>query len=150
MDKCLFCKDGVCDKSCMQDLGLLMLRLIIGAVFIYHGFAKVSNIEGTLSFFSTIGLGNIMLVYLAAYGEFIGGIMLILGICTRYIAIMLAIIAAVALYSVHLQAGFNIMKGGYEYALTLMVVSLAISLMGSGKYSILSLIKSENITAPKI
>jgi putative oxidoreductase len=150
MDKCLVCKDNMCGGSCCKDFGLLMLRLIIGAVFIYHGFAKVSNIEGTLGFFSTIGLGNIVLVYLAAYGEFVGGIMLVLGIFTRYTALLLAFIAAVAIYAVHFKAGFNIMKGGYEYALTLMVVSLAISMIGSGKYSLLNLIKKEEVTAPKI
>jgi uncharacterized membrane protein YphA (DoxX/SURF4 family) len=64
----MLCKSENC--SCARDLGLLLLRLMIGIVFIYHGWSKVSNIAGTQQYFSTIGLGNIALVYLAAYGEF--------------------------------------------------------------------------------
>jgi putative oxidoreductase len=134
MKNCLACKNDDC--ACYKDLGILLIRLVLGAVFIYHGWAKVGNIDGTLAFFSQIGLGNILLVYLAAYGELIGGILLVLGLWTRYITPVLVIIMAVAIQTVHLKNGFDIMQGGYEYALTLLVVSAAVGMIGAGKYSV--------------
>lgn len=130
----MICKGDDC--GCYKDVGLLLLRLILGVVFIYHGWAKVTNIDGTLGFFSSIGLGSTALVYLAAYGEFIGGILMILGLWTRFVAPVLVIIMAVAIQTVHLTKGFNIMSGGYEYALTLLVVSAAVGMLGAGKYSV--------------
>ncbi len=123
-------------SSDLKDVALLLLRLMLAAVFIYHGWAKITNIEGTLGFFSQIGLGNIVLVYLAGYGEFIGGILIGLGLFTRYAAFLLMIISAVAIATVHLSKGFGLMGGGYEYVLTLLVVSAAIGLMGAGMYSL--------------
>jgi putative oxidoreductase len=134
MKNCLVCKNEDC--ACYKDLGILLIRLVLGAVFIYHGWAKVGNIDGTLAFFTQIGLGNLTLVYLAAYGELIGGILLVLGLWTRYVTPVLVIIMAVAIQTVHLKAGFNIMQGGYEYALTLLVVSAGLGMIGAGKYSV--------------
>ena len=120
----------------MTDLGILLLRVIVGVVFVYHGWAKVSNIDGTLAFFSQIGLGSSLLVYAAAYGEFVGGILILLGAFVRYVSPILVIIMAVAIQTVHLSKGFNIMQGGYEYALTLLVVSASLGMLGAGKYSV--------------
>jgi putative oxidoreductase len=130
----MLCKGDDCD--CYKDVGLLLLRLILGAVFIYHGWAKVSNVEGTLGFFTQIGLGSTALVYLAAYGELLGGILMLLGLWTRFVAPVLVIIMAVAIQTVHISKGFNIMSGGYEYALTLLVISAAVGMLGAGKYSV--------------
>lgn len=131
---CLLCKKDSC--SCLKDTGLLLLRLVLAVVFIYHGWAKVTNIDGTLGFFTQIGLGNIVLVYLAGYGEFIGGILVGIGLLTRYASLVLVAISAVAIATVHLSKGFGAMGGGYEYELTLLVVSAAVGLMGAGKYSV--------------
>ena len=130
----MICKGDDC--GCYKDVGLLLLRLILGVVFIYHGWAKVTNIEGTLGFFSSIGLGSTALVYLAAYGEFLGGILMILGLWTRLVAPVLVIIMAVAIQTVHLKNGFSAAAGGYEFALTLLVVSDAAGMLGAGKYSV--------------
>ena len=131
---CLLCKKDSC--SCLKDTGLLLLRLVLAVVFIYHGWAKITNIDGTLGFFTQIGLGNIVLVYLAGYGEFIGGILMGTGLLTRYASLVLMAIPAVAIATVHISKGFDIMGGGYEYVLTLLVVSAAVGLMGAGKYSL--------------
>lgn len=130
----MICKGEDC--GCYKNVALLMLRLILGAVFIYHGWSKVSNIAGTAQFFAGLGLGNIALVYLAAYGEFLGGILMILGLWVRFVAPVLVIIMAVAIQTVHITKGFNIMAGGYEYALTLLVVAASVGMLGAGKYSL--------------
>ena len=131
---CALCKTSSC--SCLKDTGLLLLRLVLAVVFIYHGWAKITNIDATLGFFSQIGLGNIVLVYLAGYGEFIGGILMGLGLLTRYASLVLVAISAVAIGTVHISKGFGIMGGGYEYVLTLLVVSAAVGMMGAGRYSL--------------
>jgi putative oxidoreductase len=128
------CKTSGC--SCLSDIGLLLIRLMLAAVFIYHGWGKVADIAATTSFFSAIGLGSPFLVYAAAYGELIGGILIGLGAFTRYVSPVLVVIMAVAIQTVHLSKGFNIMQGGYEYALTLLIVSAAIGMLGAGKYSV--------------
>ena len=138
----MMCKGENC--GCGRNLGLLLLRLVLGVVFIYHGWGKITNIGGTQAFFSSIGLGNIALVYLAAYGEFIGGILMILGMWTCYAGIVLAIISLVALLTVHLPKGFNIMQGGYEYILTLLVLSVSVAMMGAGKYSVRGMSKMQS------
>jgi putative oxidoreductase len=49
---------------------------------------------------------------------------------------LFAIIMVVAIYSVHLQNGFNNMAGGYEFQLLLLVCSVGLSLVGPGKFSL--------------
>lgn len=134
--KCLMCKDGTCGGACTKSTAILLLRLILGIVFIYHGYAKITDIAGTQSFFAQIGLGNIALVYLAAYGEFIGGIFMILGLWVRATSVVLSIIMVVAIVTVHLKNGFGAMGGGYEYPLTLLVTTVAVGLLGAGKCSL--------------
>ena len=112
---CLLCNKDSC--SCLKDTGLLLLRLVLAVVFIYHGWAKVTNIDGTLGFFTQIGLGNIVLVYLAGYGEFIGGILVGIGLLTRYASLVLVAISAVAIATVHLSKGFGAMGGGTSMSL---------------------------------
>ncbi len=115
--------------------GILLIRVALAAAFIFHGWAKVANMEGTIGFFASIGIGTFF-TYVAAYTELLGGIALLLGVFVRYAGVLLAITMAVAICVVHWKSGFNIMQGGYEYAFTLMMASLAMVAMGAGKYSV--------------
>jgi putative oxidoreductase len=91
--------------------------------------------EGTIGFFASLGFGA-MLTYIVAYGEFLGGIAIALGVATRFFGGLFAIIMAVAIYSVHFKNGFNNMAGGYEFNLLLLACSVAIALVGPGKLSL--------------
>ena len=66
----------------------------------------------------------------------VGAFMLILGLLTRPLAILLAIDMAVALVLVHLSAGLWVSEGGYEFVAVLGAASLALALIGAGRFSI--------------
>ena len=116
------------------DIGILLLRVALGVVFVAHGYQKITNMEQTIGFFGTIGI-PVFLTYVAAYTEFVGGLLLILGLFVRYAGILLAITMAVAVFHVHWKNGFSLGNGGYEYALTLLLGSLAVAFIGAGKYA---------------
>jgi len=72
--------------------------------------------------------------------EFLGGIALILGLATRWAALLLAIDMAGAIFFVHFKGGFYVNHGGYEYALSLLAACLALTFSGAGALAIDSLI----------
>ncbi len=117
------------------DLGLLLLRVGIGAVFLYHGWDKVGNMEGVIGFFGMLGFPP-ALAYLVAWVEVLGGLAIILGVYARHAALLTAIVALVALVKVHLPNGFSVGAGGYEFVLVLLVGSLAILMVGVGRYAL--------------
>ncbi len=117
------------------DLGLLLLRLGLGAVFLYHGWNKVGNMEGVIGFFGTLGFPP-FLAYVVAWVETLGGVALIAGVFARPAALLLSIVSLVALVKVHLPNGFSVGAGGYEFILVLLVGALAILLVGGGRYAL--------------
>jgi putative oxidoreductase len=117
------------------DLGVLCMRVAIGLVFLTHGYQKLQGMDQIVAFFGMIGFAP-FLAYLVAWSEVIGGILLIVGLFTRYAGVVLTIIMAVAVVHVHLPHGYWVSEGGYEYALTLLLGALAMVFMGSGKYAI--------------
>lgn len=121
------------------DLGLLILRLVIGAVFIAHGAQKIFQ----------VGLGNVGGMFgqmgvpmpgiagpLVALVELLGGLALVFGLLTRLASLGLAIDMLGAILLVHLKNGFFMQNSGYEYALTLLGASLALMFTGAGAYSL--------------
>ena len=121
------------------SLGLAVLRVVVGIVFIYHGYDKLfgSGIAGTTGFFTQIGapLPGVT-APLVGVLEFAGGVALVLGVLTRLTAALLAIDVLAALFLVHLPNGFSAQNGGYEFVLTLFAASLALALTGPGAYAL--------------
>ncbi|MHC0037789.1 DoxX family protein [Pseudoneobacillus sp. C159] len=103
-----------------------ILRVFLGATFLIHGLAKFQGgIENTVGFFENLGLPGFT-AYLVALIELIGGIAIVLGIGTRIISILFAIVLAVAIIKVKLAIGFlgNGQMAGYELDLALLVISI--------------------------
>ena len=125
---------GVGDTSKYLDLSLLLIRLSVAATFIFHGWQKIGAPDQFIGFFASLGFGA-MMFYLVAYVELLGGIALALGVATRFVGGLFAIIMIVAIWTVHLKAGFNSMSGGYEFQLLLLICSVSIALVGPGKFS---------------
>jgi putative oxidoreductase len=122
---------------------LALMRTVLGAVFVYHGWWKVINFDLNVNFFAKLGI-PLPLISSAATAsvELIGGAALILGIGVAFAAIPLAIIMAVAILTVHLAAGFAL-PNGYEFALTLLAATLAQGALGAGAFSLENLIAGD-------
>lgn len=116
-----------------HDLGLLLLRLAVGVVFLAHGWSKFGDMGSTIAFFAQLGLPAII-AYSVAVIELLGGLALIIGIYTDLSALLLAIIMVVALVYVKM-ATFRVgLIGGYEIDLVLLAATLAILFVGPGKH----------------
>ena len=114
------------------SLGLLLIRLAVGGVFIAHGLQKVLNLDMTVGFFTTLGLPA-FLAYVVTAIELLGGIAVLLGLWTEIAGILIALVMVGAIYTVKGKAGFF---GGYELDLTLMLAALALAVSGPGRYTV--------------
>jgi len=122
-----------------NDLGLLILRLTLGGLMLFHGIAKmVHGIEGIQSMLSNKGLPSFFAhgVYV---GEVIVPLLLILGFRTRLAALVFAFNMLVAMLLAHSGDIFSLSKhGGWAVELIALFLFGAIALFftGSGKHAI--------------
>lgn len=122
------------------DLGRLLIRVMIGVVFAYHGAQKLfgwfggQGISGTAEWMSGIGIPLPTLsAVLAGAAEFAGGLAVLTGLGLRLAAVPLAFTMLVAIATVHRHA-FGAQNGGMEYPLTLAVVVVGLALLGPGRF----------------
>lgn len=119
----------------------LILRVALGALFLAHAVLKlfVFTPAGTAQFFGSLGLPS-GLAYLVILAEVAGGIALILGFYTRWVALALVPILVGAIVTVHGPAGFFFSnpKGGWEFLAFWIVALLAQALLGDGAYAVRS------------
>lgn len=133
MSKILNCNCG--EK--MRDLAPFLLRVVVGIIFIMHGYQKLTGgVEGVTAFLGGLGfpLPALFAVLLIA-AELGGGILLVLGVFTHWVAKILAVVALVALVTVHLQNGF-FLPGGYEFILLILVATVSLVITGPGRYAL--------------
>ena len=118
--------------------GALVLRLALGAMFLAHGLLKVVvfTLPGTVAFFESVGFPGV-LAYLTVAAEIGGGLLLILGVWARWVALALVPVLLGAL-SVHLGNGwvFSAEGGGWEYPAFLAVTSVVQALLGDGAHAL--------------
>jgi putative oxidoreductase len=114
----------------LQPLGLLAMRVALGAVMIVHGYPKVTGIHNVEKFFGSIGLPW-WSAYLSAGAEFFGGILIIVGLLTRPVAFAQLIDMIVAIAKVHWKHGL-VGEGNYQLPMTLAALSLALIFFGAG------------------
>jgi putative oxidoreductase len=121
-------------------LGLLLLRLVMGAAFLFHGWPKVTHERGMMGWMGADAGMPGGLQALAAVAEFGGGIALILGLLTPLAALGLAVTMAVAAGMVHIPAGDPFVGRGakgesWELPAVYLAASLLFLLVGPGKLS---------------
>lgn len=124
------------------DLGLLLARLMLGAVGVFHGAQKLFGAfggGGLKGFAGFLGSLNVPLpslsALLAALAEFLGGILIALGLFTRASALAFAFTMLVAIVLVHPSA-FSAANNGMEFPLTLLVLSLTLFFAGPGRFTL--------------
>ena len=129
----------------LRDFGLLLLRLMLAVVFVFHGSQKLFGwFEGygltkTADAFDSMGFPLPMASAIAASSaEFFGGILLALGLFFRPAAFVMAFTMFVASY-VHLPGGFQAPKG-LEFPLTLAIALLTLAFTGPGRIALGKLI----------
>ena len=125
-----------------MDLGLLLLRLVLGALLLGHGAQKLfgafggHGLEGTGGFFASIGFrpGKPMAL-VAGLSEFGAGVLLVLGLLTPLASA--AIIGTLFVAgSVHADKGLWGQNGGYELPLVYAAIGAVLALTGPGAYSL--------------
>jgi putative oxidoreductase len=125
------------NNSTLGSWGTAVLRLVVGVVFAAHGWQKVHmGIHGVAGFLGMLGIpAPVVAATVLISVELLGGIALIVGFGTRWVAILLAFDMAVAILAVHLKNGFFLPQG-FEFALTLLAASICLALTGSGAASV--------------
>ncbi|MGI8497191.1 MAG: DoxX family protein [Gemmatimonadaceae bacterium] len=121
-----------------SDVGLLVLRVILGVIFAAHGAQKIfmMGLAATSGMFAQIGIPLPRLSAPAvALLEFGGGLALIAGLLTPLVALGLAIDMLGAVLMVKAKGGFFAPRGA-EYELLLCAASVALGLTGAGAYSL--------------
>ena len=126
-----------------MDLALLILRLVVGLLFVGHGAQKLfgvfggGGLEGTSGMFDNIGLRPGWLHARAAgTGEFLGGALIALGLFTPFAAAALIGVMTAAIATVHAKNGIWNTNQGYEFNLTLIAVVFALAGVGAGAWSL--------------
>lgn len=121
----------------------LALRIPAGIIFAAHGAQKLFawfggyGLEGTGQFMASQGLEpGFLMALLAGSAEFFGGLALIFGILVRPAAAVLAFTMLIAGVVVHGSGGLFLSNGGYEFALALFSISVALVIVGAGNLSV--------------
>ena len=123
----------------LRSYGVLLLRLALGTMFIAHSVIYMTvtlTLTGTVDFFASLGLPP-WFAYATILAEALGGLLLILGIQTRWVALALSPVLVGAVW-VHSGNGwlFASPDGGWEYPLYLFVLCIAQAMLGDGAYAL--------------
>jgi putative oxidoreductase len=125
-----------------NEIGALILRVTLGALFLIHGIVKFQGgIENIVGWFESIGLPGFM-AYGVALVEMIGGIVLIIGLATRLVSALFALLMIGATLKVKLAVGLlgNGQMAGYELDLTFLAIAVYLLINGSKLFSVSQMI----------
>ena len=127
----------------MITIGLLLLRLVVGATVAAHGAQKLfgwwqgPGLTGFSGMLEKLGMrpGTAWAI-VASLGEFLGGLLTVIGFLNPVGPLLMAGSMAVAIVAVHVPNGFWNANRGYEFPLQILAAALAISLIGYGPWSV--------------
>lgn len=123
----------------LSNFAVFLLRIALGAMFVAHALVLklfVYGLAGTAGFFSSIGLPA-WFAYVVFAAETVGGVMLLLGVQARWVALALTPILAGATWA-HWGNGwmFGYTNGGWEYPLYLTLLAAVQFMLGDGAYAL--------------
>ncbi len=117
----------------LQSFALLVMRLVLGAIMIAHGYHKVfGGFHSHQQFVSGLGLPG-WLAYFSTGTEFLGGIAIVLGLYTRFFAAAFGIEMVLAIWKVHFRNGLT-HQNGYEFPLALLAIAFALLCFDGGPW----------------
>ncbi len=127
----------------MLSLGLLVVRLVVGLLFIGHGAQKLFGWfggygpKGTGGWMESVGIKpGVTMAVLAGLMELLGGALLAAGLFTPLAAALITVTMLGAIVKVHGKNGVWSITNGYEYPLVLIAVAITVALTGAGSYSL--------------
>ncbi|MCL9659258.1 DoxX family protein [Paenibacillus hunanensis] len=115
-----------------------IMRVVLGILFLAHGISKFQmGMDGVAGWFQSVGIPG-FLAYVVSPIELVGGILLIIGLFTRYVSILLIIVLLGAVFTVKLSAGLmgNGQMAGYELDLSFMLVALYLAVSNNTGFSL--------------
>jgi len=115
------------------------VRIVVGIMFLMHVSVKFKIGAGAVAanIFAKNGFEPALAwAYVTMFIELVGGVCLIIGLFTRFVAAVLAIEMIIALLFVHLAKGYAAGGGGYEYVLLIGAICFLIAIRGGGPYSV--------------
>jgi putative oxidoreductase len=119
----------------LRPFTLLVLRCMLALLFIYHGYPKIEHgIAGTEQYMVSVGLPSYF-AYISVALEVGGGVLLVLGLATRPVALLLAIEMGIAMWKVDLTHGVRAVPD-YQFPLALGAAALALASFGAGSFSL--------------
>lgn len=119
----------------LKPLALLLLRIGLGVIFVYHGYPKLFGAtHQEMLQFARMGFPA-WFVYVAGVIELFGGLLLFLGLFTRIVGLLLAGEMAVALIRVHIPQGGFMVVSNYQFPLALAVGAFTLATVGAGAFS---------------
>ena len=128
---------------CSKEWGKLsvivypFLRIVIGVIMAVHGWGKLNSLEQWTAHVEKMGIPFPEIsAYLGVAGEFLGGLGLIAGLFTPVAAFGVFCTMLVAIFAVHWKNGLLAKNGGFEYPLSLMMISLYFIFQGGGRWSL--------------
>ncbi|MBT2698951.1 DoxX family protein [Bacillus sp. ISL-40] len=125
-----------------NEIGALILRVTLGALFLIHGIVKFQGgIENIVGWFESIGLPGFM-AYGVALVEIVGGVALIIGLATRLVSALLGLLMIGAILKVKLSVGLlgNGQMAGYELDLAFLAMAVYLAFNGSKLLSVSGMI----------
>ena len=118
--------NSTCARWCRnnKNLGILLLRIGVGGIFLFHGVQKLLNMDATINSFSSLGI-NSFWTWVAVLTEAIGGAAVLLGMWIQIAAVLLIIVMIVALYVTKVT----------DLIVLLLINNVVLLCTGAGKYS---------------
>ena len=124
------------------DLGILLLRLLFGGMFIRYGYMKIVNFEQIVPMFTDfLHIGSKLALILVIFAEFFCGIFVALGLLTRLTVIPIFITMVVAYFMAHAKDPFDVKA----MAFMMLLLRVIVFVNGSGKYSIDSMLFKKSV-----
>jgi putative oxidoreductase len=129
---------GSVPKASHMHAALLLIRIASGLAFLYHGGAILFGAFGGPGpkGFAAFMHAPAVVGYLVGIAQLCGGLAMLTGILVRVGAACIIIVMLGAIFLVHLPHGFDVGKGGMEYALTQLLIAVAVLIAGAGAWSL--------------